>query len=48
VLKALRGHEEQLSLQKAIGEGAVSLAIDGQGLKESCKGIEACHHEESL
>ena len=26
---------------KAIGEGAASVAIDGPGLKESCKGFEA-------
>jgi hypothetical protein len=30
--------------QKAIGEGAV----DGSGLKESCKEDEAWHHGESL
>ena len=35
-------------LNKAIGEGAASVAIDGPGLKESCKGVEAWHHEESL
>ena len=33
---------------KVIGEGAASVAIDGSGLKGSCKGFEACHHEESL
>jgi hypothetical protein len=33
---------------KAIGEGAASVAIDGPGLKSSCKGVEAWHHEESL
>ncbi len=33
---------------KAIGEGAMSVAIGGQGLKWSCKGFEAWHHEESL
>ena len=33
---------------KAIGEGAVSVAIDGLGLKGSCKAVEAWHHEESL
>ena len=33
---------------KAIGEGAASVAIDGPGLKGSCKGVEAWHHEESL
>ena len=26
---------------KAIGEGAASVAIDGPGLKGSCKGVEA-------
>jgi hypothetical protein len=26
---------------KAIGEGAVSVAVDGPGLKGSCKGVEA-------
>jgi hypothetical protein len=30
---------------KVIGEGAVSVAIDGPGLKGSCKGVEAWHHE---
>jgi hypothetical protein len=33
---------------KAIGEGAASVAIDGPGLKGSCKGVEAWDHEESL
>jgi hypothetical protein len=33
---------------KAIGEGAASVAIDGLGLKGSCKVVEAWHHEESL
>ena len=33
---------------KAIGEGVASVAIDGPGLKGSCKGFEAWHHEESL
>jgi hypothetical protein len=33
---------------KAIGEGAASVAIDRSGLKESCKGVEAWHHEDSL
>ena len=33
---------------KAIGEGAVSVVVDGPGLKGSCKKAEACHHEESL
>jgi hypothetical protein len=28
-------------LWKAIGEGAASVAIDGPGLKGSCKGFEA-------
>jgi hypothetical protein len=28
-------------LQKAIGEGEASVAIDGTGLKGSCKGNEA-------
>jgi hypothetical protein len=34
--------------QKAIGESAASVAIDGPGLKGSRKGVEAWHHEESL
>ena len=34
--------------RKAIGEGVASVAIDGPGLKGSCKGVEAWHHEESL
>jgi hypothetical protein len=33
---------------KAISEGTTSVAIDGPGLKGSCKGIEICHHEGSL
>jgi hypothetical protein len=33
---------------KAIGEGAASVTIDGPGLKGLCKGVEACHHKESL
>jgi hypothetical protein len=33
---------------KAIGEGAASVAVDGSGQKESCKGVEAWHHEDSL
>jgi hypothetical protein len=33
---------------KVIGEGAASGAIDGPGLKGSCKGVEVWHHEESL
>ena len=33
---------------KAIGEGAASVVVDGPGLKGSCKGSEAWHHEESL
>jgi hypothetical protein len=32
----------------AIGEVATSVAIDGPGQNGSCKGVEACHHEESL
>ena len=34
--------------RKVIGEGAASVAIDGLGLKGSCKGVEAWQHEESL
>jgi hypothetical protein len=33
---------------KAIGEDAASVAIDGPGLKGSCKVAETWHHEESL
>jgi len=33
---------------KDIGEDAASVAVDGPRLKESCKGVEAWHHEESL
>ena len=40
------GHCERL--QKAIGEGAASVAADGPGLKGSCKGVEAWHHEANL
>ena len=32
----------------AIGEGAASVAVEGQGLKGSCKGFEVWNHEESL
>ena len=32
---------------KDIGEDVGSVAIDGEGLKGSCKGVEAWHHEES-
>jgi hypothetical protein len=35
-------------LGKGIGEGAAAVAVDGPGLKESCKGVEAWHHKESL
>jgi hypothetical protein len=47
---SLGGAEAQHSERpwKAIGEGAASVAIDSPGLKGSCKGIEAWHHEESL
>jgi hypothetical protein len=34
--------------RKAIGEGIASAVVDGPGLKGSCKGFEAWHHEESL
>jgi hypothetical protein len=34
--------------RKAIGEGAASVAIDGPGLKGSCKVAEAWYHEENL
>ena len=33
---------------EAIGVGATPVAIDGSGLKGSCKGVEAWHHEENL
>ena len=36
------------SPQKAIGEGAVSVAVEGQGLNGSCNQVEAYHHEKSL
>ena len=32
---------------KTIGEGA-SVAVDGPGLKETCKEVEAWHHKGSL
>jgi hypothetical protein len=52
VLKVGRGHGEQLRLgtkrhthrqkpEKTIGEGAASVAVDGPGLKGSCKEAEA-------
>jgi hypothetical protein len=34
--------------EKAIGENAASFAVDGPGLKESCKEVETWHHEENL
>jgi hypothetical protein len=34
--------------RKAIGEGAASVAIECPGLKGSCKGVEAWHHEENI
>ena len=55
VLKARRGHEEQLSEAwhcerswKATGEGVASAVVDGPGLKGSCKRFEAWHHGGSL
>jgi hypothetical protein len=33
---------------KAIGEGAASVVAEGLGLKESCKDVEAWHHEDNL
>jgi hypothetical protein len=35
-------------LWKDMGKSAFSVAIDGPGLKGSCKGVEARHHEENL
>ena len=35
-------------LEKAIGEGAASVAVDDPGLKGLCKESEAWHHEEGL
>jgi hypothetical protein len=34
--------------RKAINEGTASITVDSLGLKGSCKGFEAWHHEESL
>jgi hypothetical protein len=34
--------------RKAIGEGAASGVVYDLGLKGSCKGFEAWHHEENL
>jgi hypothetical protein len=34
--------------RKAIGERAVSVVINGLGLKESCKELETWHHEGSF
>ena len=34
-------------LGKAIGEGAASVTVEGLGLRESCREVEAWHHEES-
>jgi hypothetical protein len=33
---------------KAVGESAVSVAVDGPELKKPCKGFEAWHYEERL
>jgi hypothetical protein len=33
---------------EAIGEGAASVAVEGPGLKGSCREVEAWHHEKSL
>ena len=43
-----RATEAGERLGKAIGEGAVLVAVDGPGLKGSCKGVEAWHHEVEL
>lgn len=45
--------KKQLSLGtvrpwKAIGDSAASVAVDGPGLKGSCKGVEVWHHEEPM
>jgi hypothetical protein len=37
----MRGHRRPL-------EGTASVAFDSLGLKESCKELEAWHHEENL
>jgi hypothetical protein len=40
----MAGHEEEqlrLGTVKAIGEGTASVAVEGSGLKGSCKGVEA-------
>ena len=34
--------------EKATGEGTASVAVDGLGLKESWKEVEAWHHERLL
>jgi hypothetical protein len=31
--------------ERTIGEGAISVAVEGPGLKGSCKEVEAWHHE---
>ena len=54
VLKAGRGHGEQLRLGTVRDHGRplvkvqLWLQLVAQDLKESCKGVEAWHHEESL
>lgn len=52
-LKALRDHEKKLRLdcerpREAIGETGTCVAIEGPGLKESCRDVEAQDHEASL
>jgi hypothetical protein len=51
-MKAGRGHGEQLrhceSPSEATGKGAVSITVDGPGMKGTCKEVEAWHYSESL
>jgi hypothetical protein len=34
--------------EETIGEGISSVAVEGPGLKGSCREVEAEHHEKSL
>ena len=45
---ALEPHSLQAVYWLVLCEGAVSVVVDGPGLKGSCKGVEALHHEENL
>ena len=47
-MKGVMESSWDVALWEAIGEGEASVALEGPGLKGSCKEVEAWHHEESL